>query len=145
MKPIYPPPPDQAIVDDYFQLIKVKSFSSAAWLYGMIATYGVHPKELKKFTWNADNTITISTKKKKVKPLHPQWVFLFQLKEKQPSNIEDCFDKIKIKFSNAIETQRVSLNITDLQLAYRLRKALYSLKKTDRQKESLSSLIPCVR
>jgi len=68
---------------------------------------------------------------------------LFQLKEKQPSNLEDCFDKIKNKLSNAIETQKVSLNITDIQLAYQLRKSLYFPKKADQQKESLSSLIPC--
>jgi hypothetical protein len=145
MKPIHPPPPDQAIVDDYFQLSRIKSFGAAAWLFGMTATYGVHPKELKKFSWNSDNTITIATKKKKIKPLHPQWIILFQLKEKQPSNLEDCFDKMKIKLGNAIETQKVSLNITDLQLAYQLRKALYFPKKEDQQKESLSSLIPCVR
>lgn len=143
MKPIHPPPPDQAIVDDYFQLSRIKSFGASAWLFGMAATYGVHPKELKSFTWNSDNTITIPTKKKKIKPLHPQWIILFQLKEKQPSNLEDCFDKIKSKLSNAIETQKVSLNITDLQLAYQLRKSLYFPKKADQQKESLSSLIPC--
>lgn len=143
MKPIHPPPPDQAIVDDYFQLSRIKSFGAAAWLFGMAATYGVHPKELKSFTWNPDNTITIPTKKKKIKPLHPQWIILFQLKEKQPSNLEDCFDKIKSKLSNAIETQKVSLNITDIQLAYQLRKSLYFPKKADQQKESLSSLIPC--
>jgi hypothetical protein len=143
MKPIHPPPPDQAIVDDYFQLSRIKSFGAAAWLFGMAATYGVHPKELKSFTWNSDNTITIPTKKKKIKPLHPQWIILFQLKEKQPSNLEDCFDKIKNKLSNAIETQKVSLNITDIQLAYQLRKSLYFPKKADQQKESLSSLIPC--
>jgi len=143
MKPIHPPPPDQAIVDDYFQLSRIKSFGAAAWLFGMAATYGVHPKELKSFTWNPDNTITIPTKKKKIKPLHPQWIILFQLKEKQPSNLEDCFDKIKNKLSNAIETQKVSLNITDIQLAYQLRKSLYFPKKADQQKESLSSLIPC--
>jgi len=145
MKPIHPPPPDQAIVDDYFQLSRIKSFGAAAWLFGMAATYGVHPKELKSFTWNSDNTIVLLTKKKKIKPLHPQWLVLFQLKEKQPSNLEDCFDKIKIKLGNAIETQKVSLNITDLQLAYQLRKSLYSPKKADRQKESPSSLIPCAR
>ena len=145
MKPIHPPPPDQAIVDDYFQLSRIKSFGAAAWLFGMSATYGVHPKELKSFTWNSDNTISITTKKKKIKPLHPQWIILFQLKEKQPSNLEDCFDKIKSKLSNAIETQKVSLNITDLQLAYQLRKSLYFPKKVDQQKEFLSSLIPCAR
>ena len=145
MKPIHTPPPDQAIVDDYFQLSRIKSFGGAAWLFGMTATYGIHPKELKAFTWNSDNTIVITTKKKKIKPLHPQWIILFQLKEKQPSNFEDCFDKIKIKLSNAIETQKVSLNITDLQLAYQLRKALYFPKKVDPQKKSLSSLIPCGR
>ena len=145
MKPIHPPPPDQAIVDNYFQLSRIKSFGAASWLFGMAATYGVHPKELNIFTWNLDNTISIATKKKKIKPLHPQWIILFQLKEKQPSNLEDCFDKIKSKLSNAIETQKVSLNITDLQLAYQLRKSLYFPKKADRQKEFLSSLIPCVR
>jgi hypothetical protein len=145
MKPIHPPPPDQAIVDDYFQLSRLKGFSSAAWLYGMIATYGVHPKELKSFEWSQDNTIKIITKKNKIKPLHPQWSFLFQLKEKQPSNIEDCFDKIKSKLNKAIETQKVSLNFTDLQLAYQLRKGLYCPKKEDPQMQSLFSLVLSAR
>lgn len=145
MKPIHPPPPDQAIVDDYFQLSRIKGFGSAAWLYGMIATYGVHPKELKDFKWNLNNTIKICTKKKEIKPIHPQWTFLFQLKEKQPSDIEDCFERIKNKLNKAIETQKVSLNLTDLQLAYQLRKGLYLPKKEDQQTQSPFSLVLSAR
>jgi hypothetical protein len=139
------PPPDQVIVDNYFKLVQSRGMSSAAWMFGMLATYGIRLSELKDFNWNADNTLNIKTKKRKVKPLHPQWLFLFQLKEKQPSNLEDCFEKIETKLISSIETQKISLNLTDLQLAYQLRKPLYVKKKVDLRMQSPSSLVPCVR
>ena len=139
------PPPDQVIVDNYFKLVQSKGMSSVAWMFGMLATYGIHPNELKDFKWNIDNTLNIKTKKRKVKPLHPQWLFLFQLKEKQPPNLGDCFGKIEAKLISSIENQKISLNLTDLQLAYQLRKPLYVKKKLDQRMQSPSSLVPCVR
>jgi len=133
MKHLHPPPPDQAIVDDYFKLLHKKSFGQAAWFYGMLATYGVHPKELKGFTWNADNTININSKKKKVRPMHPQWVLLFQLKEKQPSKLENCFKEIQDKLEAGIKNKVINLNLTDLILSYRIRKDFYQPKKVDQQ------------
>lgn len=135
MKLVHPPPIDQTIVDDYFKLRALRSSSSVCWLYGMLATYGLSPKELKGFTWNLNNTITVNSKKRKVKPIHPQWFYLFQLKEKQPSNIEDCLETIEYKLAKAIENQKIKLNFTDLQLAYQIRKKYYQ------KKESPSSLV----
>lgn len=145
MKPIHPPPPDQVIVDDYFRLSTDKKLSSVCWLYGMLATYGLKPKELKGFTWNLDQSINVNSKKKKVKPVHPQWCLLFQLKEKQPSDIEDCFDKLEFKLSKAIANQKFSLNFTDLQLAYRIRKDFYQPKKECLQTQSPFSEVLCAR
>lgn len=138
MKTFHAPPLDQTIVDDYFKLSQLRTFGAASWLYGMSATFGLNPKELKQFQWNTDNTITITSKKRKLKPLHPQWLILFQLKEKQPSNIESCFEKIESKLINAIQTQKILLNLTDLHLAYQLRKKLYSRNTKDLQKQSPS-------
>lgn len=141
MKLLHPPPIDQIIVDDYFKLYSLRSFSSACWLYGMLATYGVRLNELKEFHWNADNTITVTSKKRKIKPLHPQWLYLFQLKEKQPSNIEGCLTTMEFKLIKAIENQKIKLNFTDLQLAYQIRKNYYQKKKQNLQKKFPSSLV----
>ena len=145
MKHLHAPPPDQAIVDDYFQLLHKKSFGQAAWLYGMLATYGVHPKELKGFTWNTDNTISIHSKKKKIRPMHPQWVILFQLKEKQPSKLENCFKSIQEKLEAGIKNKVITLNLTDLILSYRIRKDFYQMKKVDQQTQSPAYAVLSVR
>lgn len=142
MKLPHSSPIDQVIVDDYFKLYSLRSFSSACWLYGMLATYGIRLNELKGFNWNTDNTITVSSRKRRIKPLHPQWLYLFQLKEKQPSNIEDCLETIESKLIKAIENQKIKLNFTDLQLAYQIRKNYYQKKKQNPQKQFLSSLVP---
>lgn len=145
MRHLISPPSDQAVVDDYFLLIHKKTFASAGWLYGMLATYGISLKQLKGFSWNADNTINVPDKKRKVYPVHPQWVFLFQLKEKQPSKLESCLDDIQSKLETAIKTKVVSLNLTDLLLSYRIRKTFYRQHKEDQRKESLSSAVLCAR
>lgn len=141
MKLPHPPPVDQTIVDEYFKLRSLRSSSSISWLYGMLATYGITINELKGFTWNSDNTLTILSKKRKVKPIHPQWFYLFELKEKQPSNLEDCLETIQLKLMKAIENQKIKLNFTDLQLAYQIRKNYYQKKKEYQRKESPASLV----
>lgn len=115
------PPIDQRIVDTYFQLATNRKTKNIAWLYAMVATYGVKPDDLKDFTWHEDS-IQIKNKKRKVRPLHPQWVFLFGLKEKQPRKMRDCWNVLGIGLYRLIAYQEINLNITDLLLAYRMRK-----------------------
>ena len=116
------PPIDQRIVDDYFNLSKSRKHNKLAWFYGMLATYGVKPDQLKGFSWNKDNTINIPSKKRSIRPIHPQWVFLFSLKEKQPSNIESCWKE-------AMACQEIQCDVIELLLAYKMRKAFYAPKQ----------------
>jgi hypothetical protein len=116
------PPVDQRIVDEYFQLASHRKTKNVAWLYGMIATYGLKPDELKNFDWGPDNTIHIPGKKRKIHPLHPQWVLLFSLNEKRPSKLQGRWESLLQALYEAIAYQQVQLNITDLLLAHRIRK-----------------------
>jgi hypothetical protein len=116
------PPVDQRIVDEYFQLVSQRKTKDVAWLYGMVATYGLKPDELKDFDWGPDNTIHIPTKKRTIRPLHPQWVLLFNLKEKRSCKLQDRWDSISRSLYEAIAFQLVQYNITDLILAHRIRK-----------------------
>jgi hypothetical protein len=116
------PPVDQRIVDEYFQLASHRKTKDVAWLYGMVATYGLKPDELIGFQWSTDNSLHIPGKKRTVRPLHPQWVLLFGLKEKQPCDLQSCWDPISLSLYRSIAYQEVRLNVTDLLLAYRIRK-----------------------
>jgi len=136
----FSPPTDQLVVDQFFQLLNSRTFKKSAWLYGMVSTYGIKPEEIKGFTWNQDNTINILTKKRPVLPLHPQWVSLFQLKKKQPSKLEDCWDKILDLFYCSISSRSTHLNLTDLILAYRIRKKFYKPIKRQQVRKGLSSV-----
>lgn len=128
------PPLDQRIVDEYFHLIQSKKAKTIAWLFGMIATYGIKPEELEGFTWNADNTINIKSKKRSIYPLHPQWVFLFNLNKKQPLESKDCWDTCVFNLYRSMASTEISVNVTDLILGYQVRKALYHPKQiTKRQ------------
>jgi hypothetical protein len=132
----FSPPTDQLVVDEFFQLLNSRPFKKTTWLYGMVSTYGLKPEELKGFTWNDDNTINVIHKKRPIRPLHPQWVSLFQLKKKQPSKIEGCLDKMIELFYSFISSRSARLNLTDLLLGYRMRKKFYAPIKTQRvQKE----------
>ena len=119
------PPVDQRIVDEYFQLISNRKTKDVAWLYAMVATYGLKPEELTEFTWAPGFTIRIKNRKRPVSPLHPQWAFLFDLKEKQPCDLQSCWSSLCSSLYRAIADQDVSMNITDLLLAHRLRKSHY--------------------
>jgi hypothetical protein len=121
----YQPPVDQRIVDEYFKLIAKPKTKDVGWLYAMIATYGIKPEDLIDFEWKTEGKIQVKTKKRIVSPLHPQWVLLFELKEKQPRNLRSCWSSLHSSLCQAIAYQKVSLNITDLLLAYRLRKNHY--------------------
>lgn len=116
------PPVDQRIVDEYFQLASHRKTKDVAWLYGMVATYGLKPDELSGFEWGTDNTIHIPSKKRNIRPLHPQWVLLFGLKEKQPCKLQSCWDSLSFSLYRSIAYQDIHLNVTDLLLAYRIRK-----------------------
>jgi len=127
------PPLDQRVVDDFFRLLKSRKTSKLAWFYGMLATFGVKPEHLRGFTWNNDGTINISSKKKPVRPMHPQWVFLFQLKEKQPPNLESCWRDAWLLIYEAMACKEVQCNVIELLLAYKMRKAFYKASKTSAQ------------
>ena len=123
------PPLDQRIVDEYFRLASSRKTKDIAWLYGMIATYGLKPEELSDLDWGPDDSLSVPGKKRLVRPLHPQWVFLFDLKEKQPRNLQSCLSSLSSSLYEAMAFQNVELNITDLVLAHKLRKNHYRQPK----------------
>ena len=118
-------PTDPRIVDEIFSLKTQSSMEDVGWLLAMVATYGKTPAELKGFSWNDDNSINIKAKKRSIRPLHPQWVFLFQLKEKQPSRTKSCWNALSEALSQAQDTGLVS-RIDDVLLAHKVRKIYYT-------------------
>jgi hypothetical protein len=120
------PPTDQRIVNDYFKLLSFSKLKNVAWLYGMIATYGVKPDKLWDFKWGPNNTIFIKNKKRPIYPLHPQWVILFNLKEKRPQKLWGRIRTLCYNLYQEMANQRIELNITDLLLAYKIRKQYYT-------------------
>ena len=78
-------PSDPRIVDEVFNVVAKPGLEDVGWLLGMVAVYGKSPEELKGFTWNEDNSINIQSKKRPLRPLHPQWVFSFSSKKNSPS------------------------------------------------------------
>jgi hypothetical protein len=121
-------PQDQEILDQFFSLSARPSLEKVAWLFGMVAVYGKTPEELEHFTWNDDYTINLQCKKRSVRPLHPQWVFLFQLKEKQPSKLKSCWNKI-LKGLSKEQDAGLVLPIEDVLLAHKVRKLYYTPTK----------------
>ena len=121
-------PRDQDILDQFFSLTTKPGLEHIAWLFGMIAVYGKTPDELKHFTWNDDHTINLEYKKRPVRPLHPQWVFLFQLKEKQPSKTKSCWDALSKTLFQLQDTGLVP-HIDEVLLAHRVRKVYYTPAK----------------
>ena len=119
------PPLDQRIVDEYFRLASSRKTKDIAWLYGMVASYGLNPEELCDLDWGPDYSISVPGKKRLVRPLHPQWVLLFGLKEKQPRKMQDCWSLLSSHLYEAMAFHDVQLNITELLLAHRLRKNHY--------------------
>jgi hypothetical protein len=119
----YSPPVDQRIVDEYFRLVSQRKTKDIAWLFGLIATYGLTPQQLSMgWSWS-DDSILLQDRKRSVRPLHPQWVVLFNLKEKQPhKELQSCWEDLCSSLYKAIAYQEIGLNVTDLILAYRIRK-----------------------
>jgi hypothetical protein len=124
-------PRDQAILDQFFSLTSKPGFEKVAWLFGMVAVYGKTPEDLKSFTWNEDFTINLQCKKRPVRPLHPQWVFLFQLKEKQPFKTKSCWESAIKKLTYIQDTGLVS-PLDDVLLAHKVRKVYYTPSKQHR-------------
>ena len=119
-------PNDPRIVDEVFSVMAQPGLEDVGWLLGMVATFGETPSSLKDFTWNDDNSINITSKKRSLKPLHPQWVILFQLKEKQPSRTKSRWLPISRKLNSAYTEGKCGLNVKGLLLAYKVRKVYYT-------------------
>ena len=111
------PPTDQRIVDDFFKLSTGMRTKSTAWLFGMVATYGVKPEQLQEFTWGPSNSILIEGRKSPVKPLHPHWVVIFNLK-KQPRKIQD-------RLENLTDELKIKCDLKELLGAHKDRKKNY--------------------
>jgi hypothetical protein len=114
-------PLDQRIVDDFFSLDRGERSKSLAWLYGMIATYGLKPSQLKNFSWGPDNSVLLQGKKKPIKPMHPHWAIIFELK-KQPRNIQGRLSTLCRSLERAIKNGKIDLNVDTLIAAHRNRK-----------------------
>ena len=118
-------PVDQRIVDSYFQLHNQRGNKGVAWLFGMVATYGVKPEELSSFDWGPNPSLVLPNKKRPINPLHPQWVFLFNLNKKRPCEMQDRLGSLVPQLYRLMAHQAIDVNITDLLLAYSMRKNHY--------------------
>ena len=128
-----PIPVDQRIVDDYFHLESQRNHRAVAWLLGMVATYGVKPEELNHFEWGPEGSLVLPNKKRPIRPLHPQWVFLFSLQKKRPCEMQDRLPILSSNLYRLMAHQVISVNITDLLLAHRIRKNHYRHLKQQQQ------------
>lgn len=113
-------PSDQNIVDEYFRLSYLPGFKSIAWLFGMVAVYGVTPKDLIGFEWVTDNQIKLASKKRPIRPLHPQWVSLFHLLRKSPN-----LEKVNEQWERALNKGQAWMDTPSLITAYKMRKVFY--------------------
>lgn len=131
------PPLDQRIVDEYFRLAAKKKNQDIAWLFGMTATFGVTPEQFIEqggLSWNG-NLLILPGRKRPIHPIHPQWVLLFQLKEKQPHDVWSCWCPLVSRLYKAMALQEVAMNVTDLVLAHNIRKQHYSSIKRQRRSQ----------
>tara|TARA_E500000318_G_scaffold52407_1_gene48897 strand:- start:388 stop:804 length:417 start_codon:yes stop_codon:yes gene_type:complete len=119
-------PSDPRIVDEVFSVATMPGLEEVGWLMGMIATYGKTPEDLEGFSWNDDGSININSKKRAVRPLHPQWVFLFQLREKQPSKTKSKWSKLCKQLDKTLSGQRFNVSVEGLILAHKVRKVYYT-------------------
>ncbi len=131
-------PDDQQIVEEYFDLATNRKTKKLSWLYGMVATFGLDPDQLDGFTWNNDYSINLKNKKRAIQPLHPQWTFLFELKEKQPCKSEDCLSSVRSSLYRAMAFEKTQLRIRDLLEAYEIRKNFYKNAMQQQPQESPS-------
>ncbi|MEH2168042.1 MAG: site-specific integrase [Nostoc sp.] len=89
------------------------------WVYGMLATYGLRPRELfvnPEIDWwlspeNKDNTWKVhpdtKTGYREALPLHPEWVYLFDLKNVEPLKLLKAQTDDRTSFTD-INTIRVN-------------------------------------
>lgn len=114
-------PVDQRIIDDFFYLGRGERSKSIAWLYGMVATYGLKPSQLQDFSWGPDNSVLLQGRKRPIKPMHPHWAVIFELK-KQPRNIQGRLSNLAKSLERAIEAGKTDLDVNALLAAHSDRK-----------------------
>lgn len=114
-------PVDQRIIDDFFYLDRGERSKSIAWLYGMVATYGLKPSQLQDFSWGPDNSVLLQGRKRPIKPMHPHWAVIFELK-KQPRNIQGRLSNLAKSLERAIEAGKTDLDVNALLAAHSDRK-----------------------
>ena len=114
-------PVDQRIIDDFFYLDRGERSKSIAWLYGMVATYGLKPSQLQNFSWGPDNSVLLQGRKRPIKPMHPHWAVIFELK-KQPRNIQGRLSNLAKSLERAIEAGKTDLDVNALLAAHSDRK-----------------------
>ena len=132
-------PNDQRVVDEVFSMT-AKS-KPVGWLMGMVATFGRTPEELEGFSWNDDHSINIKANKRPLRPLHPQWVLLFQLKEKQPSRMESRWSVLSSSLIDALMDDKCHVSLDGLIFSYKVRKIYYTSLK--RQKRMVEYPVAC--
>lgn len=120
-------PIDQRIVDEFFKLSASPKTQDQAWLFGLIATFGLTPDKLYPFTWTTDGHLAIPARKRPLSALHPQWPILFNLVKKKPTKTQ--WKEMCHGLYCQMAHQKVELNVTDLTLAHRLRKEHYKSAK----------------
>ena len=126
-------PSDPRVVDEVFSMKARKNHEDIGWLMGMVSTFGRTPEELEGFTWNDDNTINIKANKRPLRPLHPQWVYLFQLKEKQPFRMKSRWAVLSTSLMDALSDDKCHVSLEGLIFSYKVRKVYYtSLKRQKR-------------
>ena len=126
-------PNDPRVVDEVFSMKARPNHEDIGWLMGMVATFGRTPEQLEGFTWNDDDSINIKTNKRPLRPLHPQWVFLFQLKEKQPSRMKSRWSVLSSSLNEALADDKCHVSLEGLIFSYKVRKIYYtSLKRQKR-------------
>ena len=127
-------PSDQEILDQVFLLSSMPGFKDVAWLLSLIATYGKTPEELDGFTWNEDGSININSKKKPIKPLHPQWAIILQIRERQPSKLKGRWVPLTRKLEMTLKPSHLRLTIDHLLAAHEHRRINDKWSKRHAQK-----------
>tara|TARA_Y100001972_G_scaffold23776_1_gene28788 strand:+ start:221 stop:640 length:420 start_codon:yes stop_codon:yes gene_type:complete len=115
-------PSDQEVLDQIFLLSSMPGFKDAAWLLSLVATYGKTPEELSGFTWNEDDSINIDSKKKPIKPLHPQWAIILQIKERQPSRLKGRWKPLTRQLEMTLKSSQIQLTINHFLAAHEHRR-----------------------
>jgi hypothetical protein len=78
--------------------------------------------------------------------MHPQWVFLFRLKEKQPPNLEGCWEDAWLLIYKTMACKEIQCSIIELLLAYKMRKLFYQTTSPCKQnhQEPQQAALACV-